>query len=85
MIEDLIRQNEDLYGQIRKISDYRIAKDLLKLARSAENIREDISKEMVVCRRQQRVTQKLNELVKQYQEATETLSQNVTFALLLHG
>lgn len=85
MIDNLTKKNEELYAQIRQVENHAAAKDLLKMARTTENIRNDISREMVECRRTKKTTKRLLELVEDYKEATRNLESNLVFALLLRG
>lgn len=87
MIDQSIQQEIDRFAElerkIRTINDYSNLKDLLRLARSCENIINDISRERVNCRRLRRETNRLSELYTHLCEANTTLDQYITFATLL--
>lgn len=79
----MIAEFEDLLLKIATITDFMTRKDLLKLAHRAGDIRRAISVEEVNCRRLKRPTSKYNELVVEFEQALNTLSEYTTLALLL--
>lgn len=80
---DLIQRHDSLDAQIAVIKDFRTHRDLLKMARSCDNYRADISRELVECRRLKHETVKYQELIKRYADSIGTLEEYVTFAVLL--
>ena len=87
MLADQIQQEiarfQDLERQIRLIENYATVKDLLKFARSCENVIGDISREQVNCRRMHRDSPRLLELHQQLCENLTTLEQYLLMAHLL--
>ena len=82
-VEQMFADYEALLPKIANIRDYRTRRDLLNMARSCENLREDISRESVVCRRLQRPTVKYLEYLDQFRCNLNTLSEYTTLALLM--
>lgn len=82
-IQHEIERFHELEQKIRKINNYSNIKDLLKLARSCENIINDISREQVNCRRQRRETARLTELYHHLCDAVTNLDQYIVFAVLV--
>jgi len=87
MLTDQIKQEiarfSNLERQIRLIENYNTVKDLLRLARSCENVINDISREQVNCRRANRDSVRLQELYQQLCENLTTLEQYLLMAHLL--
>lgn len=82
-IHQMIAEFEALVLRIASITDFMVRKDLLKIAHRAGDIRRAISNEEVNCRRLQRPTSKYNELVNEFEQVLNTLSEYTTLALLL--
>ena len=83
LLEQTIERCEVLYPKIRAIKNYRTQSDLLKLAMNCKNLRDDISKELVECRRRHHASVKYQELLDRLLETVNTLEEYTTFALLL--
>jgi DNA repair ATPase RecN len=87
MLTDQIQQEiarfQQLERQIRLIENYNTVKDLLKLARSCENVIGDISREQVNCRRTHKDSARLQELYQHLCENLTTLEQYLLMAHLL--
>ncbi len=82
-VEQMFADYEALLPKIASIQDFRTRRDLLHMTRSCENLRNDISKESVVCRRLQRPTVKYLEYLEQFRRSLDTLSEYTTLALLM--
>jgi len=80
---EIIAQHESLEPKIWAIVQHNTKMDLLKMARSCSNLRDDISRELVECRRLHRLTVKYHELLERYQTSVNSLQEYTTFALLL--
>lgn len=78
-----IESFSDLERRIRSIKQYRSQADLLKMARTCENLQTELSKEAVTCRRVKRLTPELLSIGEQFCVAVTNLEEMVTFALLL--
>lgn len=83
LLEHTIERCEVLYPKIRVIKNYNTQSDLLKLAMNCKNLRDDISKELVECRRRHHESVKYRELLDRLIETVNTLEEYTTFALLL--
>lgn len=81
--DDLIQRHNTLNLAIARVKGHQAHKDLLKMARSCDNYRSDISKELVECRRLKHETVKYQGLLVRYAESISTLEEYVTFAVLL--
>jgi len=80
---EIIAQHESLEPKIWAIVQHNTKMDLLKMARSCSNLRDDISRELVECRRLRRPTAKYQGLIERYQTSVHSLQEYTTFALLL--
>lgn len=78
-----IESFSDLEGKIRNLKQYKSQTELLKIARTCENLQTELSKELVTCRRVKRVTPELVSIGDRFCVAVSTLEEMVTFALLL--
>ena len=76
-------RHEAACSKIILIKSYHAGKDLLKFARSCDNIDSDLSKERVNCRRIKHQTIKYGELLKQYEQSITVLEEYVIYAMLI--
>ena len=60
-------------------------RDLKRMWKNCQRIRDDISKEDVLCRRKGRDTVRMTELRQELDEAVSNLEQYLVFATLLNG
>lgn len=76
---------QDFFKQVQATGDMRARSQLFKLWKNCVNIRTEMDKEMVQCRRYNRVTPKYTELESQLVESISNFEQWVTFARLLYS
>ena len=74
----------DFFKQVQNTQDMRARSQLFKLWKNCVNIRTEMDKELVNCRRYQRVTPKYTELESSLKESIQNFEQWVTFARLLY-
>lgn len=75
---------QDFFKQVQSTQDMRARSQLFKLWKNCVNIRTEMDKELVNCRRYQRVTPKYTELESTLNESIQNFEQWVTFARLLY-
>jgi len=80
---ELIQRLTQIYQQINASQSPRIRMDMRKMHRAAEKMLADCSKELIVCRRQGRLTYKYQELTVQTEDTINQLEQYMTLAMLL--
>ena len=76
---------QGFFKQVQGTDDIRARSELFKLWKNCVNIRTEMDKEMVQCRRYQRVTPKYTELEAQLNEAIQNFEHWVTYARLLYA
>lgn len=80
---DIQQRIADFGSALNDFKDIKIWKDLLKMWRNLKSIEEEISKELVECRRLKRPTAKFTTLVQKLEQQLEESEQNLTLAKLL--
>lgn len=75
---------QEFFKQVQSTQDIRARSQLFKLWKNCVNIRTEMDKELVTCRRYNRVTPKYTELENQLNEGIQNFEQWVTFARLLY-
>jgi hypothetical protein len=81
-VEQMYANYEALLPKIAALQNWQSRRDLINLARTCENLRQDISIAEVECRRLRRPTVKYMEFLQQFQQALNNLEQYTTLALL---
>ena len=76
---------QEFFKQVQNTEDMRARSQLFKLWKNCVNIHTEMDKEMVQCRRYQRVTPKYTELEAQLNEAIQNFEHWVTYARLLYA
>ena len=82
---DYDAQLQDFFKQVQATEDMRARSQLFKMWKTCVNLRTEMDKEMVQCRRYQRVTPKYTELETQLGEAIHNFEHWVTYARLLYS
>ncbi len=81
-LSELIARQDAAFRKITALpSQYKT--DLMRLDTNAYDIRTEISKELIACRRKGRPSLKYNELVNKLAEVIDLMEQYLTFASLL--
>ena len=83
LYQSLKDRHEAACSKIILIKSYNAGKDLLKLARSCDNINTNLSQERVNCRRLKHQTIKYGELLKQYEQSITVLEEYILYAMLI--
>ena len=76
---------QEFFKQVQATTDIRARSQLFKLWKTCVNIRTEMDKESVECRRQKRVTLKYTELEAQLNEAIQNFEHWVVYARLLYN
>ena len=80
---ELSQRLTQIYQQINASQSPRIRMDMRKMHRAAEKMLAYCSKELIVCRRQGRLTYKYQQLTVQTEDTINQLEQYMTLAMLL--
>ena len=81
---DYDAQLQDFFKQVQATGDMRARSQLFKMWKNCVNLRTEMDKEMVECRRRKKVTQKYKDLEAELQERIANFEQWITFSKLLY-
>ena len=76
---------QDFFKQVQATTDIRARSQLFKLWKNCVNLYTEMDKELVECRRLQRVTPKYAELETKLNEAMQNFEHWITYARLLYS
>lgn len=79
---ELLNRIDELASQSRKIADARACEDLLRFCNNAYEVGVNLSKELVECRRKNKLSPRSEELLKKMDESIEHIEKMLTFAKL---
>ena len=82
-VTQMFADHDALWTKISSIHSSQIRSDLIHMSRACESLREQISKESVICRQRKHPTIKYLEYLEQFRSALDTLSEYTTLALLM--
>lgn len=82
-VDDLDEQMRDLGSKIRRLKNPEATRDLGRMFRNVETLRESMSKEAVRCRGLNRTTGTMQNLQKEIDSTLGTLEQLLVMALLM--
>ena len=74
-----------LCSQLKKLKKTSCTTDLTTLLNNSNKLRDQISKELVECRRVQKISSKCQTLIELYVQSVNVLDESVTFGILLNG
>lgn len=77
---ELLERVDKLAAQSRKIADVRACEDLLRFCNNAYEIGVKLSKELVECRRKNKLSPLSEDLLKQLDESIQHIEKMLTFA-----
>ena len=76
---------DKLATRCRRINNVQVCLDMLKMCDAAHNIGVDLSKELVECRRRNKLSPRSKELLEQLEQAIDNIEKMLTFAKLIDG
>lgn len=82
-LDTLVKRIDDVAAQARKIKNPTTCRDMIKLADNSHDLLMDLSRELVECRRRNKLTPKSNDLLKALDESIEHAEKMLTYAQLL--
>ena len=81
--EEMCKHNRVLYERITRVKNWQLRKDLWLLSETSDECRREVTRELVNCRQQNRITQKYHLTLTQYYKSLEILEEYLVEAMII--
>lgn len=82
-LDTIVKRIDDVAAHARKIKNLTACRDMIKLADNSHELLMDLSRELVECRRRNKLSPKSKDLLKALDESVDHAEKMLTYAQLL--